>query len=119
MHTVKKFMATPDEYTVCMGDQKIINLPTFDEAAAFASYLNGGAKPVKTVSLDPFEGVSTSELEKELRKRGEIWVSSKAFEDAKTSFHVWRGHKSNMENSETSEEEDYSFMDSLQEFFKD
>ena len=38
-------MATPDEHTVCMGDKKIINFPTFDEAAAFASYMNGGAKP--------------------------------------------------------------------------
>ncbi len=77
MHTVKKFMATPDEYTVCMGDQKIINLPTFDEAAAFASYLNGGAKPAKTVSLDPFEGVSTEAIFDELRSRGVIPDTSK------------------------------------------
>lgn len=119
MHTVRRFAVSDHEFTVCYEDRKILGFDTFDEAAAFASYLNGGAKPVKTVSLDPFDGVSTSEMEKELRKRGEIWVSSKAFEDAKTSFHVWRDYKSNMENSETSEEEDYSFMDSLQKFFKD
>lgn len=45
---------------------------TFETAAAWCSYLNGGAKPVKTVSLDPFEGVSTEAIFDELRSRGAI-----------------------------------------------